>query len=374
MASLKTSTLRASLTCALVAVLCVSGMPARAASPDLSGIRLPAGFSIETWAEGVTNARSLALGDGGTLFVGTRSAGKVYAVRSRADGSREVLTIASGLNMPNGIAFRDGALYVAEVQRILRYDAIESRLAAPPPPVVIAELPAERHHGWRYLGFGPDGKLYVPVGAPCNVCDRDGFAVIIRMNPDGSGRETVARGVRNSVGFTWHPVTRQLWFTDNGRDMLGDDVPPCELNRVSREGQHFGFPFCHGADVVDPEFGALGQCAAAVAPVQSLGAHVAPLGLKFYSARQFPAEYRGSVFIAEHGSWNRSEKSGYRITRVKLDGDRAIGYEEFATGWLRPDGKVAGRPVDLLVLADGSMLVSDDLAGVIYRIAHTGRR
>jgi glucose/arabinose dehydrogenase len=176
------------------------------------------------------------------------------------------------------------------------------------------------------------------------------------------------------VGFTWHPVTRQLWFTDNGRDMLGDDVPPCELNRVSREGQHFGFPFCHGADVVDPEFGALGQCAAAVAPVQSLGAHVAPLGLKFYSARQFPAEYRGSVFIAEHGSWNRSEKSGYRITRVKLDGDRAIGYEEFATGWLRPDGKVAGRPVDLLVLADGSMLVSDDLAGVIYRIAHTGRR
>ncbi len=239
----------------------------------------------------------------------------------------------------------------------------------------MARLPNNKWHGWRYLGFGPDGKLYVPVGAPCNVCDRDSedYATILRMNADGSGREVVARGVRNSVGFTWHPRTRALWFTDNGRDELGDEVPSCELNKVSRLGEHFGFPFCHQGDIADPEFGKLRSCGTATAPVQKLGPHVAPLGLKFYGGRQFPAEYRGQLLIAEHGSWNRSTPIGYRVMRVKLDGDRAVAYEPFITGWLSDDRKVSGRPVDVLELADGSVLVSDDVAGVIYRVSYRKR-
>ena len=344
--------------------LSIMSVAAIAAAPDLAALRVPPGAKIEVWADGVANARSMARSTLGTVFVGTRTGGgRVYAVRTRTDGSREVLTIASGLNTPNGVAYRKGALYVAEIDRILRYDDIDNRLQAPPSPVIVTTLPGERHHGWRYMAFGPDEKLYVAIGAPCNVCDRDkeGYATLVRMNADGSGREVVARGVRNSVGFTWHPRTRELWFTDNGRDMLGDDVPPCELNRLSKPGEHFGFPFCHGADVRDPEFGSLGRCDAISRPVQPLGAHVAPLGLLF--------DRRGDVIIAEHGSWNRSEKSGYRLTRVRMQGDRAIGYEEFVGGWLTPDGKVLGRPVDLLSLPDGSMLVSDDMAGVIYRIS-----
>lgn len=222
------------------------------------------------------------------------------------------------------------------------------------------------------MAFGPDDKLYVAIGAPCNTCDRDqeDFATIQRMNPDGSNREVVARGVRNSVGFTWHPVTHELWFTDNGRDLLGDDVPPCELNRLSRVGENFGFPFCHAGTITDPEFGKLGRCADVTPPVQALGPHVAPLGLRFYTGNQFPAEYRHQAFIAEHGSWNRSKKIGYRITLVKLDGNRAVSYTPFVSGWLKPDGTVTGRPVDLLQLPDGSLLVSDDKAGAIYRITY----
>jgi glucose/arabinose dehydrogenase len=357
-------------TAALLVLTTLFARPALAA-PDPGSLRLPPGFAIELWATGVTNARSLAVGTAGTVFVGTRTAGVVHAVTDEG-GRRRVRTIARGLTMPNGVAFRDGALYVGELRRILRYDGIEARLDAPPAPVVVAELPAERHHGWRYIAFGPDGKLYVAIGAPCNVCDRDaeGFGTIIRMNPDGSGRETVAHGVRNSVGFAWQPGKPGLWFTDNGRDMLGDDVPACELNHLTRPGQHFGFPFCHAGDVVDPELGSLGRCADATPPEMKLGPHVAPLGLRFYDGRQFPAAWRGSLFIAEHGSWNRSEKIGYRVMRVRMDGTRPATYEEFASGWLRPDGTVAGRPVDLLVLADGSMLLSDDVAGVVYRITH----
>ena len=319
------------------------------------------------------NARSMTLGAEGTLFVGTRTAGKVYAIRPGSDGKREVLVIASGLNMPNGVAFHEGDLYVAEIHRIVRFDDIESKLAAPGRPVAIAQLPPERHHGWRYIAFGPDGKLYVAVGAPCNVCPRtDGFATIERMNADGSGREVVARGVRNSVGFTWHPGSRELWFTDNGRDMLGDDVPDDELNRLRKVGDDFGFPYCHAGSVADPEHGKSGTCKQAIPPVQKLGAHVAALGLEFYVADAFPAEYRGDLFIAQHGSWNRSVPIGYRIMRVKLEGNRAVAYEPFATGWLGADGRPTGRPVDLVVLDDGSMLVSDDYAGAIYRISFRG--
>lgn len=356
---------------AFLALLLSSACAAPAASEPV--LTLPAGFRIETWVDGIADARSMARADGGTLFVGTMRGGVVYAVRERADGKREVQTILRGLDMPNGVAVHGGALYVAEMAGISRYDDIERHLDAPPKPVLIARLPAERHHGWRYLGFGPDGRLYVSIGAPCNICDRDAedFATIIRMNADGSGREVVARGVRNSVGFTWHPVTGELWFTDNGRDMLGDDVPPCELNRLSRVGEHFGYPACHGAAIIDPEFGKPGSCAASTPPVQELGPHVAPLGVRFYTGTMFPPAYRGQVFIAEHGSWNRSERIGYRVTLVRLDGNRAVSYEPFATGWLAPDGSVSGRPVDLLQLPDGSLLVSDDKAGVIHRISYS---
>lgn len=351
-----------------VAASALYSLSARGAAPDLSSLRLPAGYSIEVWADGIADARSLTRSPSGTIFVGTRrGAGRVYAVVPQADGTRQVKIIASGLNSPNGVAFRDGSLFVAEIDRILRFDDIEARLDRPPTPVTVTTLPKDRHHGWRYIAFGPDGKLYVPIGAPCNVCDRDadGYSMVTRMNPDGSGREVVARGVRNTVGFTWHPRTQDLWFTDNGRDMLGDDVPPCELNKLSRVGEHFGFPFCHGSEVVDPEFGSLGQCSDATPPVQNLGAHVAPLGVMF--------DQDGHALIAEHGSWNRSRKSGYRITRVQLKGDRAVSYEEFVGGWLRPDETVTGRPVDLLPLPDGSLLISDDFAGVIYRLYRSSK-
>ncbi|MEZ5499916.1 MAG: PQQ-dependent sugar dehydrogenase [Steroidobacteraceae bacterium] len=361
---------------ALLALL--AGCGARAGqlprSQLLAQLDVPPGFAIEILVDGLDSARSLARGDGGTLFVGTSTAGKVYAVRFDAGGTPALHTLASGLNMPNGVAFHERALYVAEVDRIVRYDDIESRLDRPPTPVLIAELPKERHHGRRYLAFGPDGKLYTAIGAPCNVCDREGFAEIIRMNPDGSARETVARGVRNTVGFDWHPGSAEMWFTDNGRDLLGDDAPPCELNRVAAgsDSPHYGFPFCHGIDIKDPQFGSGIDCARFIAPVQPLGAHVAPLGLRFYTGHQFPAQYRDQAFIAEHGSWNRTRKSGYRISLVRLSGNGAANYDSFASGWLRPDDTVIGRPVDLLIDPDGSLLVSDDMNGLVYRIHYRG--
>lgn len=363
------------LCAAIAATVLLAATLARAAAPDLAQLRLPPGFRIEVWADGVDNARSLVRSNSGTVYVGTRTAGKVYAVRDR-DGRRDVRVIAQGLNVPNGVALANGALYVAENDKISRYDDIEARLEAPPAPVQVAKLTADRWHGWRYIAFGPDQKLYVTLGAPCNVCDKDseGYAQIVRMNADGSAREVVAHGVRNSVGLAWHPRSRELWFSDNGRDMLGDDLPPCEINRVRKVGAHYGFPFCHAGDVADPEFGKLGRCEDTVAPVQRLGAHVAPLGLGFYDGKQFPREWRGRLLFAEHGSWNRSSKVGYRLAQLRFDGDRVVGYDDFVTGWLRPDGKVVGRPVDLLQLPDGSLLVSDDLAGVIYRISYEGRR
>jgi glucose/arabinose dehydrogenase len=339
----------------------------------LENVRLPTGFKLEVYADDVPGARSMALGQRGTLFVGTRArGGKVYAISGTPGTAVKptVRVIADNLNLPNGVAFRDGALYVAEISRILRYDDIEATLATPPQAKVVRDdLPKDGHHGWRFISFGPDGKLYVPIGAPCNVCNEPKYAVITRMNADGSGHEVFARGIRNTVGFTWHPATRQLWFTDNGRDYLGDDQPPCELNVATRAGLDFGFPYCHGKDIKDPEYGKLGECGKITPPVQQLGAHVAPLAVKFYTGTRFPDAYRNQAFIAEHGSWNRSEKSGYRITVVTLEGNKAVKYQPFATGFHR-GGEVYGRPVDLLVLEDGSMLVSDDTAGAIYRISY----
>ena len=344
------------------------------AETPVSGLQAPPGFEVASWADEVPNARSMALGDEGTVFVGTRTDGRVFALRDfdRDGRADKDWILAEGLNMPNGVAFRGGALYVATSGQVLRYDQIEARLDDPPEPVIVAELGAYRHHGWRYIGFGPDGRLYVSMGAPCNVCDEPDFGTILRMNADGSGREVFARGVRNSVGFDWHPVSGELWFTDNGRDMLGDDLPPDELNRADEPGLHFGFPYCHGGDIPDPEFGGSGACADHVPPVQRLGPHVASLGLHFYRGDGFPAEYRHQAFIAEHGSWNRSIPIGYRISLVRLEDNRALSYEPFISGWLGPDGEVSGRPVDLLELPDGSLLVSDDHAGRIYRIRYTG--
>jgi glucose/arabinose dehydrogenase len=340
----------------------------------LSQITLPPGFTIEVFAADVANARSMTLSPGGVLFVGTRREGKVYAIVDRDKDNRadRVYTIASGLNMPNGVAFRDGSLYVAEVSRILRYDDIEANLESPPKPAVVHDtLPTERHHGWKFIAFGPDGLLYVPVGAPCNICESEDprFASITRMKPDGSGFEVFAHGVRNTVGFDWHPATRELWFTDNGRDMMGDDVPPDELNHAPKAGMHFGYPYCHGGTIKDPEFGDKRPCSAFTPPAQKLGPHVAAIGMRFYTGTMFPAEYRNHIFIAEHGSWNRSTPIGYRVMLVKLDGNKAVSYEPFAEGWLQ-GGKAWGRPADVLVMPDGALLVSDDSAGVIYRISH----
>jgi glucose/arabinose dehydrogenase len=340
----------------------------------LHQIKLPPGFKISIYAEKVPNARSMVLSPNGTLFVGTREEGKVYAVLDHNKDSiaDEVITIARGLNMPNGVAFRDGTLYIAEVNRIIRYEDIENKLRNPPPPAIVNDsFPKERHHGWKFVRFGPDGMLYVPVGAPCNVCERDDprYAAIMRMKDDGTGLEIFARGVRNTVGFDWHPETKELWFTDNGRDWLGDDLPPDELNCAPKAGLHFGFPYCHGKNIPDPKYGKKHRCEEFVAPAMELGPHVASLGMRFYTGNMFPAEYGKQIFIAEHGSWNRSVPIGYKVALVRLQNNRAVRYEAFAEGWLQ-GGRAWGRPVDVLVTPDGALLVSDDKAGAVYRIIY----
>lgn len=342
----------------------------------IDSLQLPPGFQLQVFAEKVKNARSLELSPDGTLYVGTRGEGKVYALRDENGDFRAdtVYTLAEDLTLPNGVAFRNGSLYVAERSRILRYDNIEANLGNPPEPVVIYDqYPEENHHGWKYIAFGPDDKLYVPVGAPCNICESEEevFASITRMNPDGSGMEIVQQGVRNTVGFTWHPETGDLWFTDNGRDRMGDEVPYCELNRAPKDGMHFGYPYCHQGNVPDPEFGDKRDCDEFTPPAYKLGPHVAPLGLEFYTANQFPAEYQGNIIIAEHGSWNRSKKIGYRLMLATLNGNDVISYEPFIEGWLDEESDDAwGRPVDVEIMPDGSLLVSDDFADAIYRITY----
>ena len=353
---------------------------------QLENLTLPEGFKIQLYASDVENARSMAISPLGTIFVGNRRSDNVFALKD-TDGDNVVdkkyLITDKLKNMPNGVAYYKGDLYVAEVNKIWVFRDIENNLDYidkfgdyPEEPELLSDdYPSDRHHGWKYISFGPDGKLYVPVGAPCNICESndDVYASITRMDPDGSNKEVYVSGVRNTVGFTWHPETGEMWFTDNGRDMLGDNYPPCELNKVQKPKQHFGYPYCHGNDISDPEFGSKYSCEDFVKPVQNLGPHVAPLGLKFYDGDMFPNEFKGDVFIAEHGSWNRSKKIGYRITRVKIENIKSVGYEPFIYGWLNEEEQEAwGRPVDIIILKDGSMLISDDYANAIYRVYYDG--
>ena len=342
---------------------------------SLAELNLPPGFHISLVTGRVPKARSLAVGAKGTIYAGTRQDGTVYEVIDedgdwRAD---RVNRLVEGLFSPNGVAFREGTLYIEEIHRLSKIENVEARVGdARVEPATVAEVfPLKPQHGWKFIRFGPDGKLYVPVGAPCDVCAiEDPYGTIQRINPDGTGLEVVARGVRMSVGFDFDPITGDLWFTDNGRDHMGDDIPADELNHAPTAGLAFGFPRCHGGDVVDPKFGAAGDCERAVPPVQKLGPHVAALGMRFYTGAMFPADYRNQIFIAEHGSWDRSTPIGYRISIVRRDQDgKPISYETFIDGWLAEDGPW-GRPVDLEILPDGSMLISDDLAGAIYRVTY----
>jgi glucose/arabinose dehydrogenase len=345
----------------------------------LESLTLPRGFSIGLYAD-VPAARSMTLAPDGTVFVGTWGETVHALVDRNADGrADDVIVVADGLQLATGVAFANGSLFVADVNRVLRYDDIlefvsqpaAARTTKPESHVVTDRLPAEFHHGARYLAVGPDGLLYLGIGAPCDICERaDPYASLLRMRTDGQGLEIVARGVRNSLGFDWDPQTNDLWFTDNGRDFLGDDAPSDELDRVTSTGDHFGYPYCHAGTIPDPQFGRPSRsCAFYVPPAQRLGAHVAPLGMKFYTGEMFPPQYRNQIFVAEHGSWNRSTPIGYRLTIVHLEDGNAARYETFGEGWL--EGFHAwGRPVDLLVMPDGALLVSDDTAGAIYRITY----
>lgn len=338
-------------------------------------INLPDGFKISIYATDISNARSMALSEKGILYVGNRSGDKVFAVVDTNSDSRadKKYIIAKGLYMPNGVAINNGDLYVAEKSKIWKYKDIDEHLNDPQAELIYDKFPTDDHHGWKFISFGPDGKLYVPVGAPCNICERldnPEYASITRMNDDGSGLEVFAHGIRNTVGFTWHPTSNDLWFTDNGRDLLGDDIPADELNRAPAANMHFGYPYCHQGDIADEEYGSKRPCSDFTQPVQKLGPHVAALGLRFYTGQMFPEEYHNQLFIAEHGSWNRTKKIGYRISLVRLNGNQSTSYETFASGWLNDETQEAwGRPVDVQVMPDGALLVSDDLAGVVYRIS-----
>lgn len=339
-------------------------------------LKVPPGFKVEVWAEGVAEARSLALGDKGTVFVSNRLQSNIYAVTEK-DGKREVRVVLKGLNSPNGIVFDKGTLYVAERDKISRYDGIEDKLDNPPQgQLIVGNLDPTKQpgHFWKFLAMGPDGKLYFNIGSPQNITMPTYMqAVILRVDPKTGVLETYAQGVRNSVGIAFHPKTKEMWFTDNGRDWIGDDMPADELNVATRMGQHFGFPYCFEGDFPDPEYGKNRSCAEFVAPRLKLGFHVAPLGLRFYTGKMFPASYQNSLFIAQHGSWDRTRKQGYNVVRVTIDAKGNAKSEPFLDGFLvdeQADPPMWGRPVDVLQMPDGALLVSDDYNGILYRVSY----
>jgi len=348
--------------------------PPLAAAPDklpLAKLKVPAGFNIEVYAAGMANARSMALGDKGTVFVGSRLLDKVYAIVNK-DGKRTAKVIASGLYRPNGVAFKDGTLYIAELSKVSKIEKIEDNLDNPPKPVVIYDkLPKDEAHGWKFIAIGPDNKLYVPVGQPGNnVLHDDAHGQIRRINLDGTGAEVVALGVRNTVGFDWNPETKQLYFTDNGRDWMSEDVPEDKLNRVTKVGEDFGAPYCYQGNIPDPEFGWGHSCSEFTPPVGLMGPHAAALGMRFYTGSMFPKSYKNAIIVARHGSWNRSKKFGGDVVVVHLNKDGTVkNIEPLITGFLE-DNKYVGRPVDVMQLKDGSLLVSDDWNGAVWRVSY----
>jgi glucose/arabinose dehydrogenase len=335
-------------------------------------LHLPKNFQIEVYASGIPDARSLRVDDKGTVFVSSRRQDKVYAIVDN-NGKREVKIVAKGLNSPNGIALHNGNLYIAEINKISKIDNIESQLDnAPQPTVIYSDLPSDAPHGWKFLAVGPDNKLYFNIGAPCNICmPPPTHAQLRRINLDGSGAEVIAYGIRQVVGMDFHPISKVLYFTENQRDWLSEDQPNDKLNRLLHPGQdNFGYPYCHGGDILDPQFGWGRSCNEFAKPVAQLGPHSAPLGMRFYTGHMFPGQYRNMIFIARHGSWNKTHKIGGDVVIALLNSDGTVrSVEPFITGFL-VDNKYLGRPVDMEFLKDGSMLLSDDFNGAVYRITY----
>jgi glucose/arabinose dehydrogenase len=350
--------------------------PPLAAAADklpVDKLKAPKGFKVEVYASGMPNARSLALGDKGTVFVGSRLQDKVYAIVDKG-GKREVKIIASGLYRPNGVAFKNGTLYIMELSQLSKIDKIEDNLDNPPKPTVILDgLPKDEAHGWKYIAIGPDNKLYFEIGQPCNNClPPEGYATMRRVNLDGTGMETIAQGIRNTVGFDWHPTSKELYFTDNSRDWMSEDLPNDELNRMTKVGQHFGSPFCYQGNLPDQEFGWGRKCEEFTPPIALLGPHTAALGMKFYTGNSFPAKYKNQILVARHGSWNKTNKLGGDVVLVNIKKDGTAGpIEPFLTGFLENNSYV-GRPVDVMVMKDGSVLVSDDWNGAVWRVSAGG--
>ena len=348
-------------------------IPTAADKLPIENLKAPKGFKIELYAAGVGNARTLRQGDKGTVFIGSRLLDKVYAIVDRGE-KREVKPIYSGLFRPNGLAFKDGVLYIAELSRISKVEKIEDNLDNPPKPVVIYDdLPKDEAHGWKFLTIGPDDKLYFQVGAPCNICmPSTAHAQIRRINLDGSGAEVVTRGIRQIVGMDFSPITKQLYFTENSRDWLSEDIPEDKLNRLTQPGKdNFGYPYCHQGNIADQEFGWGHSCDEFTKPIALLGPHTAALGMRFYTGNMFPTEYRNAIFIARHGSWNRTKKLGGDIVVAKLSEDGAVkSIEPFITGFIENNNYV-GRPADVEFVKDGSMLISDDFNGAVYRVTYS---
>jgi glucose/arabinose dehydrogenase len=341
----------------------------------INNFNLPPGFAVEVWATGIPGGRAMALGDKGKIYVGTRIIGRVYEITDNGD-TRTSRVVVDKLTQPAGVAFAKGSLYVFAIDKVLRYDGIESNPNVQPVDLTAKfNLPPLQHHNWKYVRFGPDGKLYVPFGAPCNICEPTAeYAQLRRYNPDGSGMEVIARGIRNTQGFDWNPKTGELWFTDHGRDWMGDNGPQDELNRISKPGLFFGYPYCHAEGVPDQDIKKANPCDGVTKPVALMGPHAAVMGVQFYTGKMFPAEYRDTLFVVRKGSWNRSKPFGFDVVNVRASADgKNAKITPFMTGFRGAKGDTYdfwGRPAYLLQMPDGALLVSDEQMGAIYRVSY----